>query len=92
MVITMPRRTAQPNASSANRSRKRATATATLASVCNTMATPITVQSTAFRGVLTLKWLVVPRADCAQMMTISSSIRMAVVQPTTRRVRTWPGM
>jgi hypothetical protein len=46
--------------------------TAMLVSVCPTMASPITVQSTAFNGVLTLKWLAVPRADCDALIELQA--------------------
>jgi len=47
---------------------------------------------TLFRGVLKLKWLVVPRYAWNAMITNSSTIPIAVAHPTTRRVFRHPGI
>ena len=87
IVSVMPRRSAHPSTWSLNRCRHSATATATLASVCSKIAAPITAKSTASSVVDTLKWLVVPRQAWASMIATSSTNTIAVVQPTTRRMR-----
>ena len=69
------------------RSRHSATATAALAAVCTMMSVPITPNSTPFRTVETLKWLVMPRHACTAMMATSIASTIAVVQPTIARIR-----
>jgi len=86
IVSAMPNRSAQPSDLSANRVRQSATATAIVESVWATIAAPITPKAMPSAGVLTLKWLVVPRQAWVPMIPISSTIVRAVAQPMTRRV------
>ncbi len=91
MVMIMPRRSAQPSASSSNVWRHKATATAIVTSVCSTMLAPMIENNVASSAVPTLKWLVMPRHACAAMIAHSTTMTTAVVQPTTRRVRVHAG-
>jgi len=63
-----------------------------LMKVCATMATPMMMNRTPLRGVLKLKWLVVPRYAWRATIANSSTIVMAVAHPTTGRVFRHPGI
>src|SRR5258707_9761572 len=75
IVMIIPSRRAQPIAGSSNLCRQNATATAMLMNVCATMATPMMMNRTPLRGVLKLKWLVVPRYAWRAMIANSNTHR-----------------
>jgi hypothetical protein len=55
------------------------------------IAVPITLNRTPSSGVPTLKWLVVPRQACTEMIATSRTRMAAVAQPTMRRNFTHEG-
>ena len=58
-----------------------------LANHCTRIARPITAKMVRSNAVPTLKWLVVPRAACKEIVPTSMMNTIAVAQPAIRRTR-----